>query len=138
MISLLIGICTHLLWDSFTHEHGYFVSIFSPLRTTITLFEIQIPFYRFLQHSSSLVGATILVIAIFRLPQQELKKGDISFRFWGILIGLAILLLTTRLFLAHDYRQFNTFIIAAMSCGLLSLIVTPIIINKYNPSKKSY
>ncbi|MEP7093456.1 MAG: DUF4184 family protein, partial [Flavobacterium sp.] len=43
VISTLIGIASHLLWDSFTHDHGYFVNKISLLRNSVSLFDKEVP-----------------------------------------------------------------------------------------------
>jgi hypothetical protein len=67
LLSLLVGIFSHLLWDSFTHNHGWVVRQFPVLRTVVWP---QVaggrPGYALLQHASSLAGMAILAIAYRR------------------------------------------------------------------------
>ena len=67
LLSLLVGTFSHLLWDSFTHNHGWVVKQFPVLRTVVWR---QVaggrPVYALLQHASSLVGMAILAIAYRR------------------------------------------------------------------------
>jgi hypothetical protein len=64
-ISILIGSASHLLWDSFTHEHGFFVERFSIFKLPVDLGILTVPFFKVVQHLSSLIGGLIIVFAIF-------------------------------------------------------------------------
>jgi uncharacterized protein DUF4184 len=60
--SLLIGIFTHLLWDSFTHGRGWMVHRI-PLLRSVPLRQIGIyrPAHNLLQHVSTVLGLALLV-----------------------------------------------------------------------------
>lgn len=62
IVSLLTGIFTHLLWDSFTHGRGWMVHHIPVLRT-VPLRQIGIyrPAHTLLQHVSTLLGLALLV-----------------------------------------------------------------------------
>lgn len=64
--SSLIGMSTHVLWDDFTHSTGFFVKNIDLLRQNITLFNIDIPFYKILQHGSTIIGFLIIFIYIYK------------------------------------------------------------------------
>lgn len=62
-VSVLIGAATHILWDSFTHpgfwpvRHLHFLS-----RTMVLPVVGQVPYFRVLQHFSTLAGIVVLLI----------------------------------------------------------------------------
>lgn len=61
--STIIGIWTHLCWDSFTHNHGWFVLALPALSLTILTFgKFAIPTYKLLQYASSAIGVLILLL----------------------------------------------------------------------------
>lgn len=67
LMSLLLGIFSHLLWDSFTHGGGYMAQHIAVLRTVpLAQFGIYRSLYNLLQHLSSLAGVGILVSAYYR------------------------------------------------------------------------
>ena len=71
LISLLLGIFSHLLWDSFTHGGGYMAQHIAALRTVpFARYEIYRPLYNLLQHLSSLLGVGILVSAYYRWSER--------------------------------------------------------------------
>ena len=60
--SILLGIATHLLWDSFTHANTWFYDHWSALGQTYQ-FPIlgRTPGYKLLQHGSTVIGTGILL-----------------------------------------------------------------------------
>jgi hypothetical protein len=61
--SILLGICTHLVWDSFTHPNTWLYRHCSLLSQLLDLPVLgPIPVYKILQHASTLVGTGVLLI----------------------------------------------------------------------------
>ena len=58
LVSLLVGIATHLVWDAFTHPDGWMVLQIAALRTQLGPF----PAYRWAQYASSIGGLMISAI----------------------------------------------------------------------------
>jgi uncharacterized protein DUF4184 len=56
VLSLLVGSLTHVLWDSFTHEWGWMVEHFAPLRISLS----GMPLYAILQVAGSVLGVCLL------------------------------------------------------------------------------
>ncbi|MDQ0094694.1 hypothetical protein J2T21_002587 [Paeniglutamicibacter psychrophenolicus] len=70
--SLLIGLLTHLVWDSFTHSTGWVVLQF-PVLSIEPL--AGIPVYRILQHCSSLAGLALLALWYRKQPRTSYACG---------------------------------------------------------------
>ncbi len=66
-VSLLVGILSHLLWDSFTHGRGWMVHHVAFLRS-MPLQQVGIyrPVYNWLQHSSTIIGLILLMTSYIR------------------------------------------------------------------------
>jgi hypothetical protein len=64
--SLMLGLLTHLAWDSFTHSYGWVVEQV-PLLASKPVADIAI--YRLLQHGSTLAG--LVILAIWYLKRQR-------------------------------------------------------------------
>ena len=61
LFSLMIGIATHILWDSITHERGLVVRNFADLRApALEEFGTQRPVYFLLQYASTVLGLAVL------------------------------------------------------------------------------
>jgi hypothetical protein len=62
--SLLLGTWSHNFWDSFTHWNGWFVERFPPLQKNIgAIGTHSVEFFSVLQHSSTLIGVGVLIVA---------------------------------------------------------------------------
>jgi hypothetical protein len=74
--SAAVGILTHLVWDDFTHGHGYFVERVPLLRLHIWP---DMPVFFFLQVTCSVVGlaviTTMVVIKYRGAPRKAPAKG---------------------------------------------------------------
>jgi uncharacterized protein DUF4184 len=66
-LSLLVGIFSHLLWDSFTHERGWMVHHVAFLRS-MPLQQVGIyrPLHYWLQHISTIMGLILLMTSYNR------------------------------------------------------------------------
>lgn len=60
--SVLAGIATHLLWDSFTHPQGWGVERIAWLQSPHVLWGRLWPNYKFAQHGSTVVGLLLLAL----------------------------------------------------------------------------
>lgn len=93
--SALFGMFTHVAWDSFTHIDGYMVLEFPAIFTnTYTIYGLNIPLYKFLQHGSTLLGITSIIgYMYFRGLSQKSSKVDTKhiLSFWSSLTLLTIL-----------------------------------------------
>ena len=140
--ALLLGACTHLIWDSFTHAGGWSVEHLPLLRAPLiqtshgTLFVFKI-----LQHGSTFLGAALMIIWYRRwlqtttaptieLPLQISEK--LKLRLIGFILGLAILLAGIYSFLqTSDNFALQTlvrkFVVANVAITLVELIIYSVI-----------
>ncbi|WCM43181.1 DUF4184 family protein [Flavobacterium sp. CBA20B-1] len=124
-ISILIGGSSHIFWDSFTHDHGYFVQTIPALQNVVDFLGRQIPILKILQHSSTLLGGLIIAFAIYKLPQSKTENDNINLKYWAILVGLTSTIISIRLLSGLDLKQYGNVIVTAISAGLISLTITP-------------
>ena len=124
-ISILIGAASHIFWDSFTHDHGYFVQTIPALTNTVNFFGRQVPTLKILQHSSTLLGGLVIVFALLKLTPDKNVTGQLSIKYWGILTTLTLTIIAVRLLSGLDYKLFGHVIVTAISAGLISLTLTP-------------
>lgn len=126
IISILIGTASHLFWDSFTHNHDYFVEAIPSLKITIAIFERQIPIFKMLQHSSTLVGGLVIALAFYRLPIDNSINKKINLKYWTIFAGLTLTIISIRILSGLEIKQYGNVIVTAISAGIISLILTPL------------
>ena len=71
--SALAGSATHVVWDSFTHEHSPVVQATGVLRVALFyLGEIPITGHRLLQHGSTVVGGLATLVMLHHLGRERL------------------------------------------------------------------
>ncbi|SFI84571.1 DUF4184 family protein [Myroides guanonis] len=128
VISVLIGASSHIFWDSFTHDTGFFVQEISILASSIELFGKRIPILKILQHTSSLIGGGVIIFSLLKIPSNKNVKTQPHKKYWGILITLTLVIIGIRLLSGLDYRLYGHVIVTAISAGLTSLILTSCII----------
>jgi hypothetical protein len=71
--AILIGVWTHLLWDSFTHRDGWMVQRVEALSAPLVLGPYNGTVFHALQYVSSVVGLCVLVLWYGRLPTPALS-----------------------------------------------------------------
>jgi hypothetical protein len=95
VLSLLVGIATHLLWDSFTHRNTWLYRRWPLLQEKVTGLPFgSIPVYKILQHGSTLVGMVALALWVVHWyrdtePAHEPSVGPARMR----VVTLAVILL---------------------------------------------
>jgi hypothetical protein len=124
-LSILIGVASHIFWDSFTHDQGYFVQAIPSLQASVDFLGKQTPILKILQHTSTLVGGLVVVLAIFKLPANRIENENISLTYWLIVVGLTLAIIWLRFLNGLDFQQYGDVIVTAISAGLISLIIAP-------------
>lgn len=124
-ISILIGAASHIFWDSFTHDHGYFVQTIPALQNSVDFLGRQIPILKILQHSSTFLGGLVIAFAIYKLPTNKTENENIHLKYWTILASLTLTIISLRLLSGLDYKQYGNVIVTAISAGIISLTITP-------------
>jgi hypothetical protein len=66
--AIIIGVWTHLLWDSFTHPHGWVVRRVSALSAPVTIGSYTGQVCHVLQYLSSVFGLVVIVVWYLHLP----------------------------------------------------------------------
>jgi len=89
LFSIIVGAATHLLWDSFTHESGYFVEKWSFLSQKVSTPWKEMTICRFLQHGSTVAGGLAILFYISRLstvPALQDVPLWAKVWFWAIIL----------------------------------------------------
>jgi multidrug transporter EmrE-like cation transporter len=132
---LLIGGMSHFFLDAFTHDYGFFVKRVSFLQNELFLFNSQVSVYGFLQILLSILG--LLGIAWFiaaKKPEKVAHEKDVkrSAFFWGTFIFFSIAFLLIRLWVDSVHKSLVDLLIAAISCGIISLFLTSLLFFQNN------
>lgn len=112
MLSSLAGISSHILWDSFTHYGGYFVMRIPYLQSSLNLLGYQVYVYKILQHGSTLIGMSLIIIVIF-LCRSSYKNDFIKvsiinkIKYWGFIGIITVLFLGIRILIIGIQFKIN-------------------------------
>jgi len=126
IISIVIGACTHVIWDGFTHKHGLFVKKNGWFDQAFIIGGYIMPRYKMLQHSSTVVGGLFILYALLRLPVHEkiIYPKSIS-PYWITVVFTMITVFAVRMLIAsdHDKRSFNVIIVTLVAGWLIGMVV---------------
>ncbi|PKM48909.1 MAG: DUF4184 domain-containing protein [Firmicutes bacterium HGW-Firmicutes-7] len=128
--SALIGMFTHLFWDSFTHVGGYFVTKITILSKSIDIMNFKAPIYKILQHESTVIGLVIIFIVLLRIQDKNgkyiLKTNKVSkVIFWlsivviSVVIGFLVLLM--------NGLTIGSFVVNFISSGFIGATIVSLI-----------
>lgn len=96
LISILIGIFTHFLWDNFTHAPNYVSPYYTDfLLEQFVIFGKNMPLYEFLQLGSSVLGLAGFLLVVYTLkvnPTAPLRTNGKVGNYWVkvVLVAAAV------------------------------------------------
>nr|WP_315244127.1 DUF4184 family protein [uncultured Flavobacterium sp.] len=126
IISILTGTASHLFWDSFTHDHGYFVNRISWLQKTFSFFDIKIPALKIAQHSSTIIGETVILYTFFKLPKGSTPIFSINKIYWILLLLISSIILFFRFSTELRTKEYGNIIVSIISSIMIALVLTSI------------
>jgi hypothetical protein len=129
IISIIIGIVSHLFWDSFTHATGYFVQLWS-MTDLVSISSFKLPLYKLIQHTSTLIGGIVILIAIYQMPENPVTKNTSIAKYWFMVSGITLTVILLRLLLGLDIHQYWNLIVTAISGVVLAIVLTSLFISK--------
>lgn len=120
LFSLLIGVLTHIIWDSFTHHNAYFVIELSLDKTFLL-----IPIFKYLQHLSTIIGGLYICIEFLKLPKKTITSTKINVLYW---IGTMLITLIGLYFrFNQETISLGNFIVSLIAIFILSIGIVSLI-----------
>lgn len=117
LISILIGAFSHIFWDAFTHESGYFVQ-----KTTFLSHQISnIPFYKIFQHLSSIIGMIFIFYHIYKLPVIKRTITRPNWEYWVLVFVLTFVFISIRWTFGLSFNQIGNVVVSLISSLILAL-----------------
>ena len=132
IVSAIVGTVTHILWDNFTHNDGYFAGVIPAYKTVVVPYEgVRYPLFYALQNISSGVGLTIVQLyALLKKPMDNaaaklyLPRID----YWALLAVITLAVVALRFWIkSSDYNLGNAvvstvsgFLVALVLCGWIN------------------
>lgn len=123
LLSILLGVSTHVLWDSFTHANTFLVNHLDFLRQPVDFsFLPRYPLFRYLQHLSTLLGTLAILVVFHRMPTR-IDAGRWQFKslFYFITVfTFALALFELRRWFGFEYYgDVITVLMASMMFGFV-------------------
>lgn len=129
-VSILIGAFSHLLWDSVTHETGYFVERSSLLNSAVQLNGLTVPMYKIIQHLSSLTGGLIIAMTFSMIERSTIRTTHNIAKYWLMIVSITLTIVLLRLLFGLQFNQYGNLIVTVISAVLIALILTPLILRR--------
>lgn len=134
LVSLIVGIASHLFWDSFTHSNGYFYEIIPVFKESVTIFKYHISGAYVLQILSSLVGGVVMLAVVYKLPEGYNTKQDNLLNFWLLVSLIMISVVNVRLYLDAllDHHKHEDIIVTTISGALIGITAVTFFLKESN------
>ena len=140
LYSALIGMLTHVVWDSFTHLNGFMVKNLPVLTYTVHIFDINIPIFKLLQHGSTIVGITVIIsFMYFRARQnrgnsEELTTTKQKWMYWSLIALVTILLFCLWYFIDKvSILSYGILVVRIIDSAFISLFIVSLYFNRAKP-----
>jgi hypothetical protein len=122
LVSALLGSLSHLFWDGFTHNNTFFVRHLSFYDGAYIPYEgVKYPLWYALQHISSAIGLTIVMIYVLQLPALPGAVRKPMLAYWTVVAVITILVVYLRFAVwPHDLKEGNVIVtsISGLCCSL--------------------
>lgn len=130
VVSALIGIATHILWDGFTHSSGFAVDYIGVLRGSFSVGGVRLKVFNVLQHLSSFLGFAILLYWVYKMPATAPFKNKISAKYWLLVAFACIAVFLARYYLGDDMTSLKKWIVPLISSTMAAVVIASLV-DKY-------
>ena len=98
IISAFIGSFSHIVWDAFTHNDGFFAQRISLYKHVVVPFNgVRYPLFYALQHISTFVGLTLVITYLFFMkPDKQLLVNIPAINYWLIIFLVSACVIVLR------------------------------------------
>ncbi len=126
-VSALIGILSHLIWDSFCHANGYMVHQIPFLLETATVGAYEIRRCYLLWYGSTVAGCIAMAIVYLNFKKVLSKENWKTFfaggAFWGKILFLAILIASIRIAIGLSWNWTRHLVIISLGSFFYATII---------------
>jgi hypothetical protein len=123
LLCLLVGIISHIAWDSFTHANEFFVNRNDILKIPVNVPGLpNWPLFRYLQHISTVLGALAIIFVFHGRPVQHNVVSNMNGYYWAGILAIALSSFFIRWSFGFEY--FADIVATIMSSLLLGILIT--------------
>lgn len=125
LVCLLAGSASHLFWDSFTHNHGFFVNEFRSFYSTVSVpfGNINYPLFYALQYISSIVGMAAILLYFVYVPAHG-PSSSLGMNYWLWVSIIAIAIFHVRLWALPSKSDFCNQVVSFIAAALWALVLS--------------
>ena len=116
-LSAIIGIFSHILWDSFTHKEGLFEGYLPVLLNKFTFLGKDYLLFQFLQTWCSILGGLYILYFVLKMPRTHKYRKFKTLTFWAVALLCSFLVIYLR-----NCTTPQQFIATSISSGFIGLI----------------
>ncbi|MFT2011023.1 DUF4184 family protein [Pontibacter sp. 13R65] len=128
VVSILLGVALHILWDGFTHKNGYFVKQLPYLLTHIELGRWSLPLYYVLQLGFSVLGGIAVMAAVMLLPlQKEQLKAQNPVQYWLLISGITGIIFWAGMQQEIVTNYVSNVLVILIAAGSIALVLAPVL-----------
>lgn len=125
IVSAAIGSFTHIVWDAFTHNDGFFAQRISVYKQVSVPFDgVRYPLFYALQNISTFIGLTVLIAYIlFMKPRKPIEVSRPLISYWLLFFLVTGIIIFLRF--AYDMNSYNpgNLVVSSVSAGLIASLV---------------
>jgi hypothetical protein len=123
VISAALGSLSHILWDNFTHNDGYFAQRISFYKEVVIPWDgVRYPLFYGLQHISTWVGMSVLIAYIlFMKPDRQMKVTTPSCVYWLLVITVASMVLIARFSFTEERYDLGNFVVSSITALIIGV-----------------
>ncbi|SFN66997.1 protein of unknown function [Algoriphagus ornithinivorans] len=132
ILSIFLGIGTHLFLDAFTHVDGFMVNLIPALAADLHFASIQIPVYDFLQISLSVIGLVLVAIAFLnlkRIPASP-ERPELAQEFWALTSMISLIIILIRWSLSPEFTSFWDGFVMLVGAMFYAIFLSSLILKK--------
>lgn len=125
IISAGSGALSHILWDAFTHNDGFFATRMDVYKHVFIPYAgVRYPLFYALQHISTFVGLTIIIgYILFMKPQKDVTVSRPSVFYWLLIAGIFGGVIFLRFYFNRQSLTLGNFVVSSISAILVAFLV---------------
>ncbi len=125
ILSAGIGSFSHIFWDAFTHNDGFFAQRISLYKQVVIPFDgVRYPLFYGLQHISTYVGMIGVIIYIsFLKPDKQFLISNPSVAYWLVVLLVTLAIIFLRFNFDLKSLDLGNFVVSSISAILIATLI---------------
>jgi len=124
LLSAALGAASHILWDSFTHNGGYFVHVLPFYSYRVPWQGVNYPMFYALQHISTTIGLAAIVLYILFKRSEKIEGARPTVLYWIAVLTIIAIVVISRFAVDAWNPHIGNRVVSFISGLCLALILT--------------